>query len=70
MAIKDFVMDDVVPDAPLHRTAIEHEWSRLMHFLQPNYTHGGAYRNRAGDLVTWDSNDDGSQVLVQTWPGE
>lgn len=34
------------------------------------FTKGGAYRNREGHLVTWDSTEDGSYQVMQTWPGE
>jgi hypothetical protein len=34
------------------------------------FPRGGAYRNRASHLVTWDSSADGSYVVVQTRPGE
>lgn len=28
----------------------------------------GSYRNRFGELVTWGATEDGSYVIVQTWP--
>lgn len=72
MLLFDDLFDDPVtpPSAPAHAAAIRHEISRIYELIQPEFARGGAYRNRFGELVTWDASADGSYCTMQTWPGE
>lgn len=63
------IWDDPVTPAPA--AAKVTEWcERLNIGPAADFTSGGAYRNRFGQLVTWDATADGSYVQMQTWPGE
>ena len=55
-------------DAATVRKAVE--FVERLGIIWPEFVRGGAYRNRDGDLVTWDASADGKYVVFQTWPGE